>query len=184
MNDFDPHPKTNPLAVWSLVLGIISFLCCGLFTGIPAVICGHIAHSKIKESGGREAGGGMAIAGLVIGYIGIFLTTIGILAAIAVPNFIAFKNKAICSQAESQAYSAAGSVADYFSIPSNTEVPTVEELLEMPNSSYTPSENVTIQISGTVENYVITAFDNSGKCPMGSKYQISEPRSDLDGWQD
>ncbi len=182
MNELAPPPRTNPLAIWSLILGIISFFCCGLFTGIPAVICGHMAHSRIKNSGGSEAGSGMAIAGLVIGYMGIFLTTIGILAAIAVPNFIAYRDKAICSQTESQAYSAAQAVSCYFSEPSKTEAPTIEELMNSDACSFTPSEKVTIEISGTVDNYVIIVYDNSGRCPMGSKYQISAPESLQDGW--
>jgi hypothetical protein len=36
-------------------------------------------------------GGGMALAGLTLGYIGLVATTIGILAAIIIPNFIAYK---------------------------------------------------------------------------------------------
>ena len=35
--------KTLPLAVWSLVLGILGLGCCGIFIGIPAAICGHKA---------------------------------------------------------------------------------------------------------------------------------------------
>jgi hypothetical protein len=60
-------PKTSGLAIASLVCGIVSLLC-GLFLGIPAVICGHMALKRIKA--GRSSGGnGMAIAGLVMGYI-------------------------------------------------------------------------------------------------------------------
>ena len=33
----------DPLSIWSLVLGIMSYTCCcGLLSAIPAVICGHL----------------------------------------------------------------------------------------------------------------------------------------------
>src|SRR4051794_8995083 len=33
-------PKNSSKAVWALVLGILGLLCCGFFTGIPAIILG------------------------------------------------------------------------------------------------------------------------------------------------
>ena len=41
MNEVARTAKTSAQAIWSLVLGILSFICFGLFAGIPAVICGH-----------------------------------------------------------------------------------------------------------------------------------------------
>jgi Domain of unknown function (DUF4190)/Domain of unknown function (DUF1707) len=57
-----PAAKTNGVAVASMVFGIIPF-----FGGIPAVILGHVARSQIKQTG--ERGDGMAVAGLVLGYL-------------------------------------------------------------------------------------------------------------------
>lgn len=78
------------LALASLILGICGIvLCLGPLAGIPAVICGHVAQSKIKQSGGALSGGGMATAGLITGYISIVMIfVIGLLAAIAIPNFV------------------------------------------------------------------------------------------------
>jgi len=59
--------KTEPLAIWSLVLSLMGLFCCGLFTGIPGVVCGHLALSKIEKTPGLE-GHGLAVAGLIIGY--------------------------------------------------------------------------------------------------------------------
>lgn len=59
-------PGTNGLAVASLVLGIIWL--CGLGS-ILAVIFGHVALGQIKRSG--EQGAGLAIAGLVLGWVGV-----------------------------------------------------------------------------------------------------------------
>lgn len=73
-----PISRTAPTAIWSLVLAILSFTCGWLFTAIPAVICGHIACSKIRKSGGTLSGKGIATAGLILGYTGLALGILGI----------------------------------------------------------------------------------------------------------
>ena len=86
-----PHPpKTAGLAIWSLVLGILSLACFTIFTGIPGVICGHKALTKIKYSNGELSGQGLAIAGLVTGYLGIAwaVFVLPLMMAIAIPNFV------------------------------------------------------------------------------------------------
>jgi len=84
------HPKTSALAIWSLVLGILSLVCFTIFTAIPGVICGHKALSRIKRSNGTLTGQGLAIAGLVTGYMGIAwaIFVIPLMLAIAIPNFV------------------------------------------------------------------------------------------------
>lgn len=63
------------LAIASMVCGIVSLLTCYVhgLAAIPAVICGHMAIKKIRDSEFPMAGRGMAIAGLVTGYLGILL---------------------------------------------------------------------------------------------------------------
>ena len=73
-----PVARTPPIAIWSLVLAILSFTCGWLVTAIPAVICGHIARSKIRKSGGALGGKGVATAGLILGYIALVLGIMGI----------------------------------------------------------------------------------------------------------
>ena len=70
----------------------IASLTCGIFFIFPpfaiaAIILGHLSLSQIRKSGGRLAGNGLAIAGLVLGYLGAgpFLL---IFAAIAIPNLL------------------------------------------------------------------------------------------------
>ncbi|HZK73457.1 MAG TPA: DUF4190 domain-containing protein [Clostridia bacterium] len=60
-------PPTNSFAVASLAFGIISWLVCPFIGGVVAIILGHVARGQIRTSG--EAGSGMAMAGLVLGYI-------------------------------------------------------------------------------------------------------------------
>lgn len=55
-----PQQRTNTLAVVALVLGIVG-------VNLGGIICGHIALSQIRRTG--EGGRGMAIAGLVLGYV-------------------------------------------------------------------------------------------------------------------
>ena len=50
-----------------------------------AIIFGHVARSQIKRSG--QSGAGLALAGLILGYIQFVIMSIGILAAIALPAY-------------------------------------------------------------------------------------------------
>lgn len=68
-----PLPK-NSLGVWSLVLGILSVLGCGLLTGIAAIITGH--KSRKAEQEGQADNGGMGLAGIITGWVGIAWTTL------------------------------------------------------------------------------------------------------------
>lgn len=68
--------RTNGFAITSFVLSLVGL--CGIFTygiggigSILAVIFGHIAISQINRSSGTLGGKGLAIAGLVMGYIGL-----------------------------------------------------------------------------------------------------------------
>lgn len=77
--------QTSGKAVASLVCGIINIF--PLF--IVAIILGHVSLSEIKKSAGRLKGEGLAIAGLVLGYLGIVaIPFILIVAAIAIPNLL------------------------------------------------------------------------------------------------
>lgn len=61
---------TSGLAVASLALGASSTFFC-ILAGIPAIICGHMARSEIRRAAGRLSGDGMAVAGLVLGYLSV-----------------------------------------------------------------------------------------------------------------
>jgi hypothetical protein len=69
-----PAVQQKGLAITSLVLGLLSVLCFGLFTGVPAIICGHIAHNRTRRAPGQYGGSGPAIAGFVMGYVGVILS--------------------------------------------------------------------------------------------------------------
>lgn len=69
-------PKTEGLATTSLVLGILSLTCLGCLGGLPAIICGHMARGRIANSHGTLGGAGLALAGLIMGYLSIVLTIV------------------------------------------------------------------------------------------------------------
>jgi hypothetical protein len=88
---------SSGLAVTSLVLGILSIIPCSVLTGLPAIITGHIARSKIKNSAGALGGGGMALAGLIMGYLSlafvVFYLAVG--ASLAIPVFTKVQEKGL-----------------------------------------------------------------------------------------
>lgn len=75
-------PEKNALGIWSLVLGILSvimlFSCfVGVLAGIPAVITGHLSRKAHKE--GLADNPGLALAGIITGWVTIGLTILGII---------------------------------------------------------------------------------------------------------
>jgi competence protein ComGC len=120
----------SALGVWSLVLGIaaiIASIFCmgsGLLVAIPAVICGHAARSRLQRAGSRDAGG-VPLAGLITGYIGLGLgLVIGpMMLAIAVPSFVKARGKAqemACNNNLRQISAA----KDQYGLDHNSAVPT------------------------------------------------------------
>jgi len=81
-------PKSN-LALWALVCGCLS-LVCSLFASIPAIILGHISLSRIKKNPGME-GHGMALAGLILGYV--FTIALPFISIVAISVLIALGNQ-------------------------------------------------------------------------------------------
>jgi hypothetical protein len=69
-----PPGENKGLAITSLVLGVLSLVCLGVLTGIPAIICGHIAHGRARKEPQTYGGAGMAIAGFVLGYLSLVMT--------------------------------------------------------------------------------------------------------------
>jgi hypothetical protein len=69
------RPATNSMAVAALTCGIAEFFTMGL-TSIPAIVLGHAARRQLRRTG--QAGDGMALAGLILGWAGIVLITAAI----------------------------------------------------------------------------------------------------------
>jgi prepilin-type N-terminal cleavage/methylation domain-containing protein len=109
----------------------------------------------------------------------IVIAIIGILAAIAIPNFIAYRNKSFCSRAETDANNIAAAIADYFAIPSHTSTPALTDLNGGAGftMSGTGTSINTAVITGADPSLGITVSvtDGSGRCP-------AEYRAKVQGW--
>lgn len=88
--------QTAGIALASLILGILGLILLGPLGSIPAVICGHIGLSNIKKNPDTLQGDGLAIAGLVMGYLQIALMVILIplIMAVAIPAVMTVADKA------------------------------------------------------------------------------------------
>jgi hypothetical protein len=60
--------KTNGLSIAALVLGILWLYWIG---SVLALVFGYMGKKQIDESGGMQTGRGMAVAGIVLGWIGV-----------------------------------------------------------------------------------------------------------------
>jgi hypothetical protein len=67
--------QRNTLALVSMILGIAGFFTS--ITALGAIVTGHMALSQIKKRG--DEGRGMALTGLILGYVVVALTIIGII---------------------------------------------------------------------------------------------------------
>jgi prepilin-type N-terminal cleavage/methylation domain-containing protein len=108
----------------------------------------------------------------------IVIAIIGILAAVAIPNFIAYRDKAFCSSAESDARSIAAALADYYAIPTHTAAVTGDIGTNDTNTAgmvHSPlSGENTGNITGDVDSLVITITDGSGRCPTDYQAAVDD----------
>ena len=116
----------------------------------------------------------------------IVIAIIGILAAIAIPNFINYRNKSYCSAAESDAANLASAIADYFTDPENLSVSTSSGLSGVTMSGKSGAQNTyTINQVEEDDSITIVVTDTSKRCPNGSYYTLSMPKSpENDGWSE
>ncbi len=112
----------------------------------------------------------------------IVIAIIGILAAIAIPNFIAYRNKAFCSAAESDANSIASGIADYYAIPAHVTMLNDDDATQTKPGGLglALSGNNTAEITGTIDAIQIVVTDASNRCP--TDYRTSQTIQNGQGW--
>ncbi len=76
-----PPPQrntTSSLAIVSLVFGVLAWVMLPFVGALVAVICGHLARGEIRRApvDQRLEGDGMAVAGLVLGYVQLTLSVL------------------------------------------------------------------------------------------------------------
>jgi apolipoprotein N-acyltransferase len=75
---------TSTAAIISLVAGILAWLALPPLGAIVAVVAGHMARTEIRQSAGTLQGDGLAVAGLVLGYLQFVLGLLAIMVFAAV----------------------------------------------------------------------------------------------------
>ena len=81
-----PSQGYNPWAIVSVSFAASTVIGSWCFGGLVAVITGHVARHQIKTTG--EAGGNLALVGLIVGYASIALTFLFIAVYIAFFVFV------------------------------------------------------------------------------------------------
>jgi len=104
----------------------------------------------------------------------ITVAILGVLATIAIPNFIHYRNKAFCSKAETDAASVAAAIFDYYAEPGHLTLMTLDELRGLGSINAT--------ISGSLGAIVVTVSD-PGACPRNNVFRMTVPEDPSnDGW--
>ena len=89
------QPPNSGLAIASLVLGITGF-CLPIITAMAGLILGIVAMNKIKASGGRIGGHGLALAGTITSAVALLfsIALVGFYAALLLPALAKAKTNA------------------------------------------------------------------------------------------
>ena len=94
---FSPPPaaaggQSQTLAIISLVVGVLS-LCCGylFLPGIAAIVLGFMARSKASSDPAAYGGGGLALAGIILGalslILGVLVVFLNFAGLLMMPNY-------------------------------------------------------------------------------------------------
>jgi hypothetical protein len=73
---------TSTTAIISLVCGILGWTLLPFLGSIVAIVTGHMARAEIRRSNGTIDGDGLAIGGLVLGWLSVALGILSILAVV------------------------------------------------------------------------------------------------------
>lgn len=82
-----PVQVASPVAVWALVTGVIAVLAGWCLFGLPclaAITLGHVGEAQTRD--GMMSGRGMAVAGLVLGYLSVVPAVLALLWLAPVPQ--------------------------------------------------------------------------------------------------
>ena len=69
----NPARTTSSLAIASLVSGILGWTLLPVLGTLVAIVTGHMARAEIRRSGGALEGDGLAIGGLILGWLSALL---------------------------------------------------------------------------------------------------------------
>jgi type IV pilus assembly protein PilA len=149
--------QTSGKALGSLFCGIFFFV---FPASVAAIILGHLSLSEIRKSAGRLGGHGIAMAGLILGYLGVsMIPFILIVAAIAIPNLLRAKMAANQASAVGSMRTIASANFTYSSEFGNGFATSLEQLDGSGSGAGTCEHAALIDrvlASGTKNGYVFT----------------------------
>jgi len=158
------------LFCWTGIPGLVAFIEFIIYLCTPAE---DIASKYTSKGAG-------AVVAVVVGVFG-FIFIGGILAAIAVPNFIAYRDKAFCVQVEAEANNTIAALTQFYAERPDTELPTLGQLADA--TGLQTNEMVTVELSGEPGDITIQAYHNHGTCSKGAKLIISIRDEIFGEWQ-
>jgi len=73
-----PTTQTSGMAVTGMIMGILTLACCWIapITGILGIIFSLVGLGRVRRNPGRVTGKGMAITGLILSGVGLFIYTV------------------------------------------------------------------------------------------------------------
>lgn len=86
---YNPSDKASSTAIWALVLGIASWVLCGIIAAVPAWIVGKKELNAIAEGRSSQAGKTMAQVGMWLGIVQVIFSVLAIFALLAYFVFFA-----------------------------------------------------------------------------------------------
>ncbi len=117
----------------------------------------------------------------------IVIAIIGILAAIAIPNFIAYRDKSYCASVEQDATNVLAALSCYFSEPENLQSRNLSSLINDPTCGFSLNNelaNASLLQTGVGNDawWRVMISDNSSRCPRVSVYTTYMGTNSQGGW--
>lgn len=123
----------------------------------------------------------------------IVIAIIGILAAIAIPNFIAYRDKSYCASVEQDAQNVLAALSCYFSEPDNLQCEELSSLINDPTCGFevnnvdtdgtTPLATMSQIATGNEAWWEVQVSDESTRCPRGQYYTTYMGTNESGGWR-
>ncbi len=139
---------------------------------LTGIITGHIALSQIRRTGAKGHGLALALAGVILGYVGlVVMLVIGGLSALAVPIFLGQHGAARDSAVQPDIINAKIAVVSSVVIDP-TRVPTLDEVSDV----FVAGPDSVITLSGDVAGFCIEGYSlsNDGVSAAATRYATSD----------